>query len=276
LTVLVAGDTCVHPDFRRKGLSVLMGIGAIKTFSSDYSLFLNMTTTAPSLPGYLKLGFQPMTRKAYLSQYTFPGLTRYLWTYKKQSRIKNSKTSLGTFGPVIVSEQAKPEAMTRICTYEKISTPCFRLLRDEAFFKWRFLNPFKTYRFYYFSRNSELAGYLITGFSPNARRGYILDFADIDGESVIHLLKHMIQNKDFDILSLYHFSMEDTRRTKIQDLNFKATGFVRSLERKKTGELPVLVRPLVRSPCESDWKIAGLDVRNIKNWQMNEIFSDSV
>ena len=87
LIVLVAGDTCVHPEFRRKGLSVLMGNLAADAFSGDYRLFLNMTTTASSLPGYLKLGFQPITKKTYLSQYAFPGLIRYLLNYKMHGQI---------------------------------------------------------------------------------------------------------------------------------------------------------------------------------------------
>jgi GNAT superfamily N-acetyltransferase len=276
LIVLVAGDTCVHPDFRHKGLSVRMGNMAVDAFADRYKFLLNLTTTAPSLPGYLKLGFHPITKKAYLSQYTFPGFFRYLWAYHKHLPVENQRTSLGTSGPVIVSDRPKPEVMAGICAEVNTLNPNIRLLRDEMFFRWRFLNPFNTYRFYYLSQNSEITGYVVIGFSPNYQRGYVLDFADTDGKSVTYLLKHMIQNKHFDILSVYHFSFSEEERIRINDLGFRAKGFVRSLERRKTGELPVLIRPVRKGYTESDWKIEGIDVRRIENWRMTEICSDSV
>lgn len=276
LIVLVAGDTCVHPDYRRKGLSVLMGDLAMDTFSGTYKIFLNMTTTAPSLPGYLKMGFQPIAKKAYLSHYRFSGFLRYLMTYKKQPSLENRKITLGTFDQVILSDRTKPEEMAAICTRETTLRQRIRLFKDERFFRWRFKNPFKRYRFYYFRQNSGIKGYVAIGLSPNHQRGYILDFADVDGESVVCLLRHMIQNKHFDMLSIYHFSVGDEFREKLKDMGFRTSGLARSLEHKKTGELPVLIRPVRKSYTETDWEIEGLDIRKIKNWQMTEICSDSV
>jgi len=40
--------------------------------------------------------------------------------------------------------------------------------------------------------------------------------------------------------------------------------------------LPVLIRPVRKRYTEPDWTIEGLDIRNIKNWHMTEICSDSV
>lgn len=276
LIVLVAGDTCVHPDFQRRGLSVSMGDKAIEIFSGQYRLFLNMTTTPPSLPGYLKLGFQPLAKRAYVSHYTVPGLTRYLLTYKRHPSDEKRKTALGAFGPVIISEHSMPEAMARICAEQTTRNRRLRPLKDETFFRWRFLNPFNTYRFYYFRQNSEIKGYVVIGFSSNRRRAYILDYADSDGESVGNILRCMIQNKQFDILSVYRFSIRDETEKMLRDLDFKATGIMRRLEQKKTGELPVLIRPVRKIYGEADWKIDGLDVRNIRNWLLPEICSDSV
>jgi GNAT superfamily N-acetyltransferase len=276
LIVLVPGDTCVHPDYRRKGLSVLMGNLAMDTFSGAYKIFLNMTTTVPSLPGYLKMGFQPIAKKAYLSQYTFPRFIRYLLTYKKHPPLEKGRNVSGMFGQVILSERPKPKEMAEICAGEMIHNQRIRLLRDETFFRWRFENPFKRYRFYYFCHDSGIKGYVVIGLSHNHQRGYILDFADTDGRSVVFLLRHMIQNKHFDMLSIYHFSVSDEFREKLADMGFRASGLARRLEHKKTGELPVLIRPVRKSYTETDWKIEGLDIRNINNWQMTEICSDSV
>jgi len=89
-------------------------------------------------------------------------------------------------------------------------------------------------------------------------------------------LRHMIQKKHFDILSIYTFSLGVEDRKRFKELGFKDTGLLRALERKKTGELPVLIRPVRKRYTEPDWTIEGLDIRNIKNWHMTEICSDSV
>jgi GNAT superfamily N-acetyltransferase len=276
LIVLVAGDTCVHPDYRRRGLSVLMGNLAMHTFSGTYKLFLNMTTTAPSLPGYLKMGFQPITEKVYLSQYNWRGFIRYLLTYNKRPSIEKGRITTGTFGQVILSDRPKPAEMATICVEEASCNQRIRLFKDETFFRWRFENPFKKYRFYYFRQNSGIKGYVIIGLSPNRQRGYILDFADVDGESVIGILRHMIQNRHYDMLSIYHFSVPEELRKKLENVGFKESGLARRLEHKKMGELPVLIRPVMKSYTEDDWEVEGIDIRKMKNWQMTEICSDSV
>jgi hypothetical protein len=275
LIVLVAGDTCVHPDFRRKGLSVLMGDMAMDAFGGTHKIFLNMTATAPSLPGYLKLGYQPIAKKAYLSQYTFPGFLRYLGAYKNRSHEGWNRFPFGTFDSVIVSDRPKSEEMAALSFSVVPHGQRIRLFKDERFFRWRFENPFKKYAFYYFRQNTKIKGYVVVGLSPNYRRGYILDYADADGESVASLLRHMIRNRHFDILSIYHFSIGDELNQIFQDLGFKAKGLVRILEKRKTGELPVLIRPVQKSYTGTEWDIEGLDIRNIKHWQITEICSDS-
>jgi hypothetical protein len=276
LIVLVSGDTCIHPDHRRKGLSILMSNLAIDNFSGTYKIFLNMTSTPPSLPGYLRMSFQSLTKKAYMSHYSFPGFIKYLINYKKRLRLEKHKVILGIFDHVVISDHPQPDEMAAICARETSQRQRIRLLKDRTFFQWRFENPMQQYIFYYFRKSTEITGYVVIRLSPNCRRGYILDFAESDSESVIALLRYIIQNKHFDILSVYHFSLSDEFRNKLRDLGFKTSGLVRRLEQKKTGELPVLIRPVRKRYTENDWKIEGLDIRKIDNWEMPEICSDFV
>jgi len=78
------------------------------------------------------------------------------------------------------------------------------------------------------------------------------------------------------MLSIYHFSVSEEFREKLTYIGFRTSGLARRIERKKTGELPVLIRPVRKSYTETDWKIEGLDIRKITSWQMTEICSDSV
>ena len=52
--ILSPGDTCTHPDYRRRGLSVAMGELALKEFSSECEVFFNWSSSKNSYPGYLK------------------------------------------------------------------------------------------------------------------------------------------------------------------------------------------------------------------------------
>ncbi len=276
LVVLVAGDTCVHSDHRHKGLSVLMGNLAMDTFSGTYRVFLNMTATAPSLPGYLKLGFQPLAKKAYISHASALGMFSYFLTYKKRPSMEKGRVVLGSFDPLIISDRPKPEEMEVLCARQASQNNRIRLAKNSAYFQWRFKNPIKKYLFYYYRKKTEITGYLAMGLSPNFRRGYILDYADANGESVEYIIRYMIQHKHFDILSIYDFCLDDRFRKKLGALGFKISSLVRSLERKKTGELPMLIRPVRKNFDENDWMIEGLDIRKIENWQITEICSDAV
>jgi hypothetical protein len=50
---------------------------------------------------------------------------------------------------------------------------------------------------------------------------------------------------------------------------------VRRIEKKRMGELPVLVRPIRGDDSEDDWRVEGVDIRNIENWKITEICSDA-
>jgi GNAT superfamily N-acetyltransferase len=65
---LIPGDTCVHPDHRRKGLSVIMDNKVAEEYIGKYSFFLNMTATKNSLPRYLKMGYHSLISKEYLTK----------------------------------------------------------------------------------------------------------------------------------------------------------------------------------------------------------------
>ena len=65
--------------------------GVVETLSP---LLLNLSCTRASLPGYLKLGFAPISEKACLSSYRLAGLFRFLVKSKKQYPI-----SLAGVGP---------------------------------------------------------------------------------------------------------------------------------------------------------------------------------
>jgi hypothetical protein len=274
--VLCAGDTCVHPDHRRKGLSVRMGNEAMEAFAGTYEVILNTTATAASLPGYARMGFQPVAAKAYLSRYGLAGFLKYLIMYKRRQEPGKGRIPLGISGPVHISDRARPEEMSAVCAEQGGREGRIQLAKDMTFFRWRFRSPANQYVFYYRYERSEMSGYVVVGLSPNHRRGYVLDFGDRDRKSTAALLRFITRQRHFDILSVYSFCLDESFRETLKALRFKTNGLVRRIERRKRGELPVLVRRLGQDRNESDWMIEGLDIRKIENWKLTEICSDAV
>ena len=78
ISILIPCDTCVSPDHRRKGLSVVMGDLAKKEYAERHPLFLNMTCTHKSLPGYRRMGFLPLANKVFLTRASLIGSARYI------------------------------------------------------------------------------------------------------------------------------------------------------------------------------------------------------
>lgn len=274
--VLVPGDTLVHPDHRRKNLSVRMGTFAAEAFSSAGRYMMNMTATRSSLPGYLRLGFLPLAKKQYVSAYGNVRFLLYLITWRSRPAFLEQRIRKGGRQDVEVADLPYPEEMAALIAASRSTSEKIQLVKDEDFFRWRFSNPRKTYRFYLQRRQGHLTGYIVLGFSPNYRRGYILDFAQKDETSVVALLSYLRRQRHVDILSIYNFSAVPALENKLAALGFRRNGLVRFLERCMTSELPVLIHPVSCEYTDSDWMAGKVDVRDINHWQLMEISSDAV
>ncbi len=272
---LFPGDTCVHPDHRRSGLSVTLGHLAIKEYATRYPLFFNTSCTKNSLPGYRKMGFFPVAPKVYLTRSSFYGLINHILASRENLPLSASPIRFGQFDKILVSKQPKPEAMSLLVAEQKHKGSMIRLSQDEDFFKWRFCNPLNKYIFYYLMEEDIPVAYVVMGISPNNRRGYVPDYAGKESSSVREILEYIIQSKPLNLLSIYNFCLDDALRQSLKSLGFRTYSLVRLIERTLHGELPLLVRPVKETLSESDFFIGGLDSRKIGNWSLKPICSDA-
>jgi len=272
---LCPGDTCVHPNHRRKGLSVAMGNRASEEYTGKYPFFLNLTSNKISLPGYLRMGFLPLASKIYLTRCSMAGLVKFSFNAKRQFKGITPKIQFGTFEDIIVSQQPIPKEMHVLIEGQDVSPDNITLYQDEDFFKWRFANKHNKYVFLYRIKSEVITGYVVIQVSPNNRRGYIVDYAQRDETSIEKILKFIIKARYFDVLSIYYFSLTDNIKHKVQDLGFKKVSLFRTIERRIDGELPLLIRPVKHKYSDSDFFVEGLDLRKIENWHIKGICSDS-
>jgi hypothetical protein len=234
LIVLFPGDTCVHPNHRRKGLSVIMGNLAMEEYALRSRLFFNTTCTRNSLPGYQKMGFFPLTPKFYLTRCPHLGLLQYIPAAHESLPLSASRVRFGRFDNILVSSQPKPEAMSSLVAGRIKKGGTIRLFQDEDFFRWRFCSPLNKYVFYYWMEEDRTTGFVVMGISPNNRRGYILDYAENAGSAIEEILKYVIEARPSNLLSIYDFCLEDTLRHTVKGLGFKTHGLVRIIEKNFT------------------------------------------
>jgi len=202
------------------------------------------------------------------------GLVKFLFNAKKQFNQIAPKIPFGTFDDIIVSRQPRPKEMHVLIEGQEVDSDKITLYQDEDFFRWRYANKHNKYVFLYRIKNEVVAGYIVLRASPNNRRGYIVDYAQQDESSIEKILKFIIKARCFDVLSIYHFSLNDNLKPKMRDLGFKSDSLFRAIERRIKGELPLLIRPVKHNYSDSDFFVEGLDLRKIENWQIKGICSD--
>ena len=277
--VLFPGDTCVDPRHRRKGLSVAMGELAMETFSLTHELFLNTSCTQNSLPGYLRLGFHPLTPKIPLVRYNFGAL---FWNARSSPRARlpllRRTRATGRYGDVLVAHRPLSKPMASIIDSEPHMRVTLRPLQDEAFFRWRYCNPVRRYIFYYLVRNREVKAYVVIGRSAAGLFGRILDYAEREDGNIREILEFVTNAGHFVRLSVLSFAIPEPIRQVFVDLGFSS---VRTSERlserrpERRPVLPVLVRPTRKSFSDRDFFVQDLDVRKMESWSLKPICSDA-
>jgi hypothetical protein len=202
------------------------------------------------------------------------GMIKFLFNAKKRFNQIAPRIPFGTFDDIIVSRQPRPKEMHVLIERQEVSADKITLYQDEDFFRWRYANKHNKYVFLYRIKNEVITGYIVIRVSPNNRRGYIVDYTQEDETSIEKILKFIIKASCFDVLSIYHFSLTDNIKHRLQDLGFKKVSLFRAIERRIKGELPLLIRPVKNSYSDKDFFVDGLDLRKIENWHIKGICSD--
>jgi hypothetical protein len=275
VVVLAAGDTCVDPDHRRRGLSAQLGRFAARELSGRFPVFLNLSCGANSYPGYIRLGFSPVAPKTYLHRYRLFALARALIDARSIRPLAAARIGFGRSGDVVVSERPDPGAMAAIASREE-PAGFLTLERAEPFFAWRFRNPLRKYVFYYLVQDDHTRAYVVAGVSPSNRRGYLLDWAGLDDGSVAALIRFIVRSGHFGVLSVLGLGVRGAVASELKREGFRHAALLTRIERRVDGGVfPMLVRPVTPDPDERDWFVAGLDLRKIDSWSIRGICSDA-
>jgi GNAT superfamily N-acetyltransferase len=275
-TLLGPCDTVVHSGHRRRNLSVAMGQFAMKEYGSRYKLFLNTTASANSAPGYLRLGFVPLTARAYLRRYSIADLLlkKKVWSERRRRDFYAKNLQFGQSGDVLVAPDAKPESMAAVVERQGGNDRRLTLAQDAAFFRWRFKSG-RHYVFYYLLDGDSIRGYAVVSVGQDPMYGTIVDHAEEVGADALEaIVRRILGDRHFGVLSILAQSPGASARRRLAGLGFKPES---ALVNRLRGRVhpPFLLRPVSAEYSESDWFLAGLDARDPAHWQIKGVSLDA-
>jgi hypothetical protein len=181
----------------------------------------------------------------------------------------------GDDGTIFVEHCPRPAEMAELIAGLPTDRDRITLWQDETFFNWRYGNRRNKYVFYYRTAHDRIAAFLVIRVSPNGLRGYICDWAAKDNRDLAEILVFAVREKHFDVLSIYDLNLPPDLLEVLASAGFRRNGMLRRIERRRTGEWPLFIRPVQMAVSETDWLISGLDARSPETWEIKEICSDS-
>jgi len=267
-TVFSPSDTIIHREHRRKGIISALNDKCLEEINRKYKddnvLLINTSTSKPSMPVYLKQGWQKSN-----------GLRRF---YFKTSILNycyvrsngNGKAFLSEFIEVNtknyrieISSKVKSSELSEFNAHIR-SANKWTNVRDVRFFNWRYLFLPEKYTFVYCYLDNKLEGYLIIK-QLTDKKSTIDQYEATHSRAFNVMVNTAVKTLHIAQLRSYAFLPEEKEMV-------KKGGFIPEsvylLEKFGRLRFPVLVRPKNPQPEDKDFMVEGQDIREITNWHL--------
>jgi GNAT superfamily N-acetyltransferase len=280
--VLHPGDTVVAPEHRNQGLSVAMGRLASDYDRAPYRLFMSLSSSRHSLPGYLALRFRPLAKRVLLQR---QGRNPFIWAVAAWSRRPErpgrppagTRIRSGRFGDLLVTDAPRPTEMADIAAAEPRDGQALRLRQDAGFFAWRYRNPVRRYAFYFRMAGETAQAFMAVDVSPDGRSGTILDYAEANPGGLAAVLDHVCASRDFVALSTLGYGVDARLGRLLAARRFTPVHTPQTLLKRGSVEAlapPVLIRPIAQAFGDDSFRVGALEMRRPGDWRLKPICSD--
>jgi len=253
VTLPIAGDSFIVPEFRSQGLFNRMTTALVREAAvRDYPFALNLsaglvTTVASRLLGWRHVGHYDTVRLG--RWHRLAGLVTR-WLPRRGVR---------------VSLEPDPEGMSQLAGAPSDS-PRIRHVATPEYFRWRFRNPKRWYRFLFVGKK-PLRGYLVLQGRQGSHRTTIIDWEAEDQAVANHLLRKAIRVAGPRSIGIWTGAV-----TKRWPGSLVERGFVPEDRWKRTSHFkPGL---LITQAREGDWALGGLPVCRPDSWEVRALASD--
>jgi hypothetical protein len=260
--LLALADTIIDPDYRGKGIFLNSTRAIFQLYKhSDYRGVVNLSSSAPPLKGYLKLGWKPIFPKTYYRSFSwFPGrlLLRFL------PGLRNEAAGLNE------SEQLTDSF---ICTQLGVqhSFTGFRLSENDEYLRWRYSRPGTQYRYFSLVKGAKQA--YAVGVTPVKGKLYLLDYEANSDSQLKALLQSICYRYPESTINAWNSGSQRLKRI-FGRCSFSTGTLNHYIETHFRDASPILIRPLPEQIAEEDWSWDGRDILDHRNWRFREIYSD--
>lgn len=253
-------DTIVHEDYRRQGIISKLNTVSINfinnVFKGDRVFLTNLSTSAISMPAYLKQNWHRVNHK---KTYSYKVSLKFFFTNKSNN---DDTTTLIRDGCCIEISSSLYSSQLGLFVSNNRNHNKFSNIRDESFFSWKYSYQPSKYKYIYCRRDDEMIGYLIVKQLKGKR--FSLEEFDATEYSIFRLMVSVVMKElSIQVLRTWSFSGRDNAWLR-KSCFFTEPAMIFRLFGKE--RLPILVRPTTQKPSDDDFKVNDCDIRNIKNW----------
>lgn len=253
-------DTVTDSNYRRMGLFRSITQFSINELEKDrrFGVSLNSSSGGPTLNGYLKLDWRPLSEREHLFRISFNGLVRrFIRRVRPFEEAEEKKSNLS----FILSKENRPKEISSLpFDYSRISHS-----HTTEYYDWRMRNPHNKFVYAYLYRDEALTAYYIL-VDLGGGRYDIVDFNGTDKKSLRQLLDFFCRKT-----APLYISLWTVGKTNVIYQNRSAFGFLplnavlRHLRNFK--KPPFLVR---------GFNDRGVDIYEENAWNINKIIADEV
>lgn len=261
-------DTVTDANYRRMGLFSRITKYSIEELDKDSSIVMstNSSSGGPTLNGYLKLGWIPLTERKNLFSFSW----RSFFPKKniKQEYRRDKKDC-----SILLSVECRASEMSTLAI-ENIRKDKISVHTDEGYCKWRFDNPISNFYFAYYYQKNRLVAYVVVK-KIGGRKYDIVDFHYQSSKqlrcliSSLHRWLHPLFILDWTV------NKNDAINRSPGVFSFVNLNFILKCI-NKFNVPPFLVRSTKMNQQDCDWILEGVDMRNIMNWNLHKIIADEI
>ncbi len=267
LIVYSPADAVIHPEYRRQGIFSKLNTVSIEEFQKlkENGLILNLSSNEYSTPGYLKQGWEltnGIKKYGYrVSVGNLLGLQSQfhekLQILSKLTIIKHKKENL------VISKLLYSSELSRLISQNRPNN-LLSHIRDDFYFKWRYLYQSEKYFYVYHYEKTVLKGFLIIR-KISMRQCILEEYYAVNHIALKFMIKNLIKTMGIPILRAFTVSHFDDNLLKKCGFSVEPVDLMRKFGKKR---LPILVRMIAQDESKTKSLLKTLDIRDINNWQI--------
>jgi hypothetical protein len=179
----------------------------------------------------------------------------------------------GIFKDIEVSYTIRSNNISRIDSKRTYRRTKLTINKTPGFIEWKLSNSRSKYIYFYHFKESEVDAYLIL--SIQGSHMHVIDYGEDEGSYGIQsIFNFIIDHTKSASISFLTASMPENFRSFLKTKHFYNFDRVEKKVKRKSYNLPILIRPVIDDYKENDWYISDIDIRKIDNWHITEICFD--